>query len=191
MWESSRIFPKVNISPWLIPQNGAGSSEMPTQRVNYILNFAALNSFLLDRQVFPVFSWPNLPYLCKHARSKSNLFLVGIILAHSCLVKVQSIFSNRRMMFLTRCSSSKEALTTFIYYSILRNIRPTCLRASSRVCCYFWLMTSSAAGLFVPARATILFFVSTRSMCVCDDWTPVTVIYCVCSCPGVLAGAWG
>ena len=90
-------------------------------------------------------------------------------LAHSCLFKVQSIFSNRRRLFFTRCSSSKEALTTFIYYSILRNFRPTCLRASSRVCCYFWLMTSSAAGLFVLARVTSLFFVSTCSMCVCDD----------------------
>ena len=86
-------------------------------------------------------------------------------------------------MFFTRCSSSKEALTTFIYYSILRNFRPTCLRASSRVCCYFWLMTSSAAGLFVLARVTSLFFVSTCSMCVCDDWTPVywfMVCYLLC-----------
>ena len=147
----------------------------------------------------------------KHARSKSNLFLVGIMcftqlpihawsksnlflvifiynlrvytLAHSCLIKVQSIYGNRRTMFLTRSSSSKEALTTLIYYSILRNTRPTCLRASSRVCCYFWLMTSSAAGLFVPARATVLFSVSTRSMCVCDDWTPVywfVVCYLLC-----------
>ena len=68
-----------------------------TQRVNYILDFAARNSFLLDRQAVPVFSWPNLPYLCEtcpikvqsifsrhyvfahlpiHAWSKSNLFLV-------------------------------------------------------------------------------------------------------------------
>ena len=86
-------------------------------------------------------------------------------------------------MFFTRCSSSKEALTTFIYYSILRNFRPTCLRASSRVCCYFWLMTSSAVGLFVLARVTSLFFVSSCSMCVCDDWTPVywfMVCYLLC-----------
>ena len=95
-------------------------------------------------------------------------------------------------MSFTRCSSSKEALTTFIYYSILRNFRPTCLRASSRVCCYFWLMTSSAVGLFVLARVTSLFFVSSCSMRVCDDLnTGILIICCVCSCPGVLAGTWG
>ena len=30
-------------------------------------------------------------------------------LAHSCLFKVQSIFSNRRRLFFTRCSSSKKS----------------------------------------------------------------------------------
>ena len=57
------------------------------------------------------------------------------------------------------------------------------VRSCPWVCSYFWLMTSSAAGLFVPARATVLFSVSTRSMCVCDDWTPVywfVVCYLLC-----------
>ena len=153
-----------------------------------------------------------------HAWSKSNLFMVNLIyylrvctLAHSCLIKVQSIFSNRRRLFFTRCSSSKKsadhihllflikekrwphswvifyfwlmtscdvphqrkALTTFICYSVLRNLRPTCLRASSWVIFYLWLMMSSAVGLFVHARVTSLFSISSCSVRVYDDWTPV------------------
>ena len=180
---SSRIFPKVYISPWSIPQNGAGSSEMITQRVNYIMDFAARNSFLLDRQVSPYFSWPNMPYLCKHARSKSNLFLVGIILAHSCLVKVQSIFSNRRMMFLTRCSSSKEALATFIYYSILRYTRPNLFTGKFESLWLFLVDDVICRGLVRSCPCDRTFSVSTRSMCVCDDWTPVywfVVCYLLC-----------
>ena len=97
-WMSSRIFPKVYISPWSIPLNGAGSSEMITQRVNYIMDFAARNSFLLDRRVVPVFSWPNLPYLCETCPIKvQSIFsrhYVFYTIAYSCLIKVQSIFSN-------------------------------------------------------------------------------------------------
>ena len=84
------------VSSQSIPLNSAGSSEIVTEG-NYILDFVARNSYLLDRQVSSCFSCPNLPYLCEtcpikvqsifsrhyvfahlpiHAWSKSNLFLV-------------------------------------------------------------------------------------------------------------------
>ena len=89
-----------------------------------VLDFAARNSFFLDRQVSPVFSWPNLPYLCETCPIKvwsifsrdyvsysiALLFpdqrldyliyyLRVYTLAHSCLIKVQSIFSNPYLLF--------------------------------------------------------------------------------------------
>ena len=72
-----------------------------------------------------------------------------------------------------------KAQTTFICYSVLRNLRPTCLRASSWVTFYLWLMMSSAVGLFVHARVTSLFSISSCSVRLCDEFRCVDYLLCL------------
>ena len=74
------------VSSQSIPLNSAGSSEIVTEG-NYILDFVARNSYLLDRQVSSLifFLSPSVchaqtcPIYVKPARAKCNLFLVGIM----------------------------------------------------------------------------------------------------------------
>ena len=168
----------------------------------------AVPSFLTGRP-FLFSHGQTCPIYVKHARwiiyfarSKSNLFMVIFIhnlrvytLAHSCLIKVQSIYGNRRTMFLTRSSSSKEALTTFIYYSILRYTRPNLFTGKFESLWLFLVDDVICRGLVRSCPCDRTFFCK-HSLYVCvmiehrhiDLWC---VVCCVCSCPGVLAGTWG
>ena len=85
------------------------------------------------------------------------------------------------LWLMTSCDvpHQRKAQTTFICYSVLRNLRPTCLRASSWVIFYLWLMTSSAVGLFVHARVTSLFSISSCSVRLCDEFRCVDYLLCL------------
>ena len=68
-------------------------------------------------KVQSIYGKPYLLFTCLHTcpfmPDQSPIYLIYYLrvytLAHSCLSKVQSIFSNRKRLFITRCSSSKKS----------------------------------------------------------------------------------
>ena len=97
------------VSSQSIPLNSAGSSEIVTEG-NYILDFVARSSYLLDRQVSSCFSCPNLPYLYE-----------------TCPIKVWSIFGGYYVSYSIALLFPDKSLVYLIHYLRVYTLAHSCL----------------------------------------------------------------
>ena len=113
-------------------------------------------------------------------------------LAHSCLIKVQSIFSNRRRLFFTRCSSSKKSADHIDLLFCFTQL-PSDMFAGKFVSHFLFVADDIIRRGLVRSCPCDLALFCKQLFCACVWWlnTGILIICCVCSCPGVLAGTWG